>query len=78
MAGGFLLPVMKIFAWEVALAVFLAFSPFSDAFWRLPCRARSGAARIDPLMAFGTIGDHVHVIHGSGGKCHWAVGSYPT
>ncbi|KAJ9131255.1 WSC domain-containing protein [Pleurostoma richardsiae] len=34
------------------------------AFWRMPCQ-RSGIARIDPLMAFNEIGQHVHTIHGS-------------
>ncbi|RDW84868.1 hypothetical protein BP6252_02458 [Coleophoma cylindrospora] len=36
-----------------------------DAFWRMPCRYRSGLARIDPLMNPGTLGTHEHAIHGS-------------
>lgn len=38
-----------------------------DAFWRMPCLARSGVARIDPLVDFGGIAQHVHYIHGSSG-----------
>ncbi|ESZ98205.1 hypothetical protein SBOR_1433 [Sclerotinia borealis F-4128] len=38
-----------------------------DAFWRLPCRARSGVARIDPLVNPGTVSPHAHSIHGSSG-----------
>jgi hypothetical protein len=37
------------------------------AFWRMPCRSRSGLARIDPLVSFGTASEHVHAIHGSSG-----------
>ena len=39
-----------------------------DAFWRMPCRSRTGLGRIDPLMDFGDISDHVHTIHGGGSK----------
>ncbi|OJZ82274.1 hypothetical protein ASPFODRAFT_64309 [Aspergillus luchuensis CBS 106.47] len=53
---------------NVALVACLAaFSSVADAFWRLPCRGRSGVARIDPIMAPGKPSDHVHVVHGSGG-----------
>ncbi|KAB8304086.1 hypothetical protein EYC80_005425 [Monilinia laxa] len=38
-----------------------------DAFWRLPCRGRTGIARIDPLVNPGTAGLHAHSIHGSSG-----------
>ncbi|KAM0143762.1 hypothetical protein ACHAP3_001022 [Botrytis cinerea] len=38
-----------------------------DAFWRLPCRARSGLARVDPLVNPGTVSPHAHVVHGSNG-----------
>lgn len=38
-----------------------------DAFWRMPCRARSGLARIDPLISPGTVSTHAHAIHGSSG-----------
>lgn len=37
-----------------------------DAFWRMPCRSRTGLARLDPLMDAGVISDHVHTIHGGG------------
>ena len=39
-----------------------------NAFWRLECDGNAGLARLDPLMAFGTIGDHVHSIKGGSGK----------
>ena len=42
----------------------------SDAFWRMECRASSGLARIDPLVNYGQIGDHVHSIFGSNGTLH--------
>ncbi|KAH7330455.1 hypothetical protein BKA65DRAFT_59127 [Rhexocercosporidium sp. MPI-PUGE-AT-0058] len=37
-----------------------------DAFWRMPCRSRTGVARIDPLVTNGSVAEHVHAIHGSG------------
>lgn len=37
------------------------------AFWRMPCRARSGLARIDPLVSNGSVAEHAHAIHGSDG-----------
>ncbi|GES58075.1 WSC-domain-containing protein [Aspergillus terreus] len=42
-----------------------AFSGMADAFWRLPCRGRSGLARVDPLMDPGKPSYHVHAVHGS-------------
>jgi hypothetical protein len=60
---------MKDTHWlKAAFAVFLFMLGPCEAFWRLPCRGRSGVARIDPLMAPGKVSDHVHVIHGSGSK----------
>lgn len=54
-----------------------------DAFWRLPCRGRTGVARIDPLVNPGTAGLHAHSIHGSSGMLlllllisFWEVGKY--
>ncbi|KAH8656666.1 hypothetical protein BGZ60DRAFT_384562 [Tricladium varicosporioides] len=38
-----------------------------DAFWRMPCLARSGLARIDPLVSYGSVAEHAHAIHGSSG-----------
>jgi hypothetical protein len=38
-----------------------------SAFWRMPCRSRSGLARIDPLVNNGTVSEHAHAIHGSNG-----------
>ncbi|PWY79704.1 hypothetical protein BO70DRAFT_407241 [Aspergillus heteromorphus CBS 117.55] len=53
---------------NVALVACLAvLSGVADAFWRLPCRGRSGVARMDPLIAPGKPSDHVHAVHGSGG-----------
>lgn len=39
----------------------------ADAFWRLPCRGRTGVARIDPIVDPGKPAAHVHSLHGSGG-----------
>jgi hypothetical protein len=54
-----------------SLAIVVAFVSLADAasnnFWRLPCMSRSGAARMDPLMAPGKTSDHLHTIFGSGG-----------
>ncbi|PYH78299.1 hypothetical protein BO82DRAFT_435088 [Aspergillus uvarum CBS 121591] len=53
---------------DVAIVTCLAiFTDVANAFWRLPCRGRSGVARIDPIMAPGIPSDHVHAVHGSGG-----------
>ncbi|KAF7163277.1 hypothetical protein CNMCM5623_008298 [Aspergillus felis] len=53
----------------------LALSGLTDAFWRLPCRGRSGLARIDPLMDPGKPSSHVHAVHGSGGFSMSATGA---
>lgn len=51
---------------DLSLVAYLAvFSGVADAFWRLPCRGRSGAARMDPLMSPGEPSYHVHSVHGS-------------
>jgi hypothetical protein len=51
-----------------ALLFTTTFSASASAFWRMPCRARSGLARIDPLVSPGTMGEHAHAIHGGSGK----------
>ncbi|KAF8848098.1 hypothetical protein BDZ45DRAFT_698671 [Acephala macrosclerotiorum] len=51
----------------VTLAGLFLFGDGADAFWRMPCRARSGLARIDPLVSNGTISEHAHALHGSDG-----------
>jgi hypothetical protein len=51
------------------MAAFLYLLTPAAAFWRMPCRTRSGLARIDPLVSNGTVAQHVHAIHGSSGKC---------
>ena len=40
----------------------------ANAFWRLECDGSVGLARMDPLMNYGTAGDHVHSIKGGSGK----------
>jgi hypothetical protein len=45
-----------------------AFVASTNAFWRMECKGRSGLARIDPLVSPGEVAQHVHAIHGSGGK----------
>ncbi|KAI9367308.1 hypothetical protein BJX61DRAFT_317305 [Aspergillus egyptiacus] len=49
------------------VASLAAFSGVADAFWRLPCRGRSGLARMDPLVNPGEPSYHVHTVHGSSG-----------
>ncbi|RDW93055.1 DUF1996 domain-containing protein [Aspergillus mulundensis] len=49
------------------VASLAAFLGVADAFWRLPCRGRSGLARMDPLVSPGEASYHVHTIHGSKG-----------
>ena len=54
---------------RVAKAIFLLLNVGStNAFWRLECPGSLGLARIDPLMDFGTLSDHVHTIKGGSGK----------
>ena len=50
------------------LAALTSFPSVADAFWRLPCRGRSGVARLDPIVDPGEISSHVHAIHGGGSK----------
>ncbi|KAL9598292.1 MAG: hypothetical protein Q9219_004593 [cf. Caloplaca sp. 3 TL-2023] len=38
--------------------------PAANAFWRLECDGSVGTARIDPLMDFGGLSDHIHSIKG--------------
>ena len=38
------------------------------AFWRLECDGSVGLARLDPLMDYGRVADHVHSIKGGSGK----------
>ncbi|KAJ5649325.1 uncharacterized protein N7484_003048 [Penicillium longicatenatum] len=48
------------------VACLAIFSGVTDAFWRLPCRGRTGLARLDPIVDPGVISSHVHSIHGGG------------
>ena len=52
----------------VALTVLALSVTQANAFWRLECEGSTGIARLDPLMSFGGIGDHVHSIKGGSGK----------
>lgn len=45
-----------------------AFPVLSNAFWRLPCRGRTGIARLDPIIDPGEISGHAHTIHGGGSE----------
>jgi len=47
-----------------ATTVLLAALSGVDAFWRMDCHSRTGLARIDPLVDYGVVSDHVHAIHG--------------
>jgi hypothetical protein len=40
----------------------------ADAFWRMECHARSGLARIDPIVTPDKISSHAHAIHGGSSK----------
>ncbi|KAJ5512424.1 hypothetical protein N7463_001976 [Penicillium fimorum] len=51
----------------IAMACLALFPSYTAAFWRLPCRGRSGLARIDPIVDPGEVSGHVHAVHGSGG-----------
>ena len=42
----------------------LALSGAANAFWRMPCRGRTGLARIDPIVDTGVVSTHAHAIHG--------------
>ncbi|KAH7054240.1 WSC domain-containing protein [Macrophomina phaseolina] len=42
----------------------LALSGAANAFWRMPCRGRTGLARIDPIVDTGVVSSHAHAIHG--------------
>ncbi|KAJ5318997.1 uncharacterized protein N7506_011701 [Penicillium brevicompactum] len=48
------------------MACLTLFPSSATAFWRLPCRGRSGAARLDPIVNPGEVSGHTHAIHGSG------------
>ncbi|KAF2140371.1 uncharacterized protein K452DRAFT_230488 [Aplosporella prunicola CBS 121167] len=37
----------------------------ANAFWRMPCRGRTGLARIDPIVDPGKVSSHSHSIQGS-------------
>jgi hypothetical protein len=45
----------------------LSLLQFADAFWRMECMSRTGLARIDPLVNFGTLSEHAHAVHGGSG-----------
>ncbi|KAF2091052.1 hypothetical protein K490DRAFT_2249, partial [Saccharata proteae CBS 121410] len=44
----------------------LGLSGAADAFWRMPCRGRTGLARLDPIMDYGEISGHSHTVQGGG------------
>lgn len=50
-----------------AAILLLNLSPVS-AFWRLLCDGSVGLARIDPLMNYEGVSEHVHSIKGGSGK----------
>ncbi|KAJ5919656.1 hypothetical protein N7454_009491 [Penicillium verhagenii] len=58
---------MQDIQFKSALVACLAVFPaFANAFWRLPCRGRTGLARLDPIVNPGEISSHVHSVHGAG------------
>ncbi|CAG8956365.1 hypothetical protein HYFRA_00003747 [Hymenoscyphus fraxineus] len=50
-----------------ALLPVAIFTISASAFWRMPCMARTGVARIDPLVSWNEIAEHTHSIHGGNG-----------
>ena len=52
----------------VAASLVTLFLGNANAFWRLECDGSVGLARMDPLMNYGTAGDHAHSIKGGSGK----------
>ncbi|KAJ5794975.1 hypothetical protein N7457_001574 [Penicillium paradoxum] len=48
------------------VACITLFPSSATAFWRLPCRGRSGLARLDPIVEPGEISSHTHAVHGGG------------
>ncbi|KAJ6070396.1 hypothetical protein N7467_011715 [Penicillium canescens] len=50
----------------ILMACFTLFPSYATAFWRLPCRGRTGVARLDPLVDPGKVSSHVHSVHGGG------------
>lgn len=56
---------------NMIIAVLLLFNlGCANAFWRLLCDGSVGLARMDPLMNYGEVSDHVHSIKGGSGKSH--------
>ncbi|KAJ5198923.1 hypothetical protein N7472_004127 [Penicillium cf. griseofulvum] len=51
----------------IAMACLALFPSYATAFWRLPCRGRSGLARLDPIVEPGEVSSHAHAVHGAGG-----------
>jgi hypothetical protein len=52
----------------ILMACVTLFPSYATAFWRLPCRGRSGVARLDPIVNPGEVAGHAHVIHGAGSR----------
>ena len=52
----------------IAMACLALFPSYTNAFWRLPCRGRSGLARLDPIVEPDEVSGHVHAVHGGGSK----------
>ncbi|KAJ5926718.1 hypothetical protein N7516_008491 [Penicillium verrucosum] len=50
----------------IAMACLALFPSYTSAFWRLPCRGRSGLARLDPIVEPDEVSGHVHAVHGGG------------
>jgi hypothetical protein len=59
---------------SIAAAALL--SGTADAFWRMPCHARTALARLDPIVDEGVASSHAHTIHGGSSKykrVHYSV-----
>ncbi|KAJ5586753.1 uncharacterized protein N7459_002518 [Penicillium hispanicum] len=50
----------------ILVACLSVFPALTNAFWRLPCRGRTGLVQLDPIVDPGKISSHVHTVHGGG------------
>ena len=48
----------------------------ANGFWRLECQGSTGLARLDPLMSYNSIGQHVHSIKGGSGRLSKTIHIY--
>ncbi|KAI2643155.1 hypothetical protein GGS21DRAFT_1321 [Xylaria nigripes] len=52
---------------SLVTAAILGMSSVTEAFWRMECRGSTGVGLIDPIVDFGKVSTHAHIVHGSSG-----------